>query len=425
MGEIFLIDRNRPRYGFIILAAVYLLIAAIFTFAAPAYAAQVTIEDAVALARQHNPDLALVARELIVSHGELERANYISQFNPYIQLGADYRTRWNSANSQDWQVALAQELEIFGQRKLRRQSAALGYERSGLDLQNQWRLLEAAVSFAFYDSIRTRDQIGLLSELSALDKRLLDAAQARFEAGEIGQIDANLARVRFGESKKALLQGEERYRLQRSSLGRLLGGAAGPEPEPVSRVEPRAELATIEKLLKLARDRRPDLKAAEIEIARLKAESELNRRLARGNPTIGVFGGHELNAEHYMGGQIGFPLPLFNRRQAEATIIAGRTAQASDRQRATELNIEREVRDAYSNYLTARSVLQVNQQDVVEPARESFELLEAAFTAGKMDLLTLSIAERQAFEARMGYIDASFGLMSAEVSLKLATGASQ
>jgi outer membrane protein TolC len=59
---------------------------------------------------------------------------------------------------------------------------------------------------------------------------------------------------------------------------------------------------------------------------------------------------------------------------------------------------------------------------VVGPARESFGLLEEAFTAGKLDLLSVSVAERQAFEAQIGYLDAWFNLASARVSLDLAVG---
>jgi outer membrane protein TolC len=42
-----------------------------------------------------------------------------------------------------------------------------------------------------------------------------------------------------------------------------------------------------------------------------------------------------------------------------------------------------------------------------------------------MDLLSLSVAERQAVEARMGYIDAWYGLVSAQVALELTTGGSK
>jgi outer membrane protein TolC len=59
---------------------------------------------------------------------------------------------------------------------------------------------------------------------------------------------------------------------------------------------------------------------------------------------------------------------------------------------------------------------------VVVPARQSFGLLETAFTEGKIDLLRLSIAEREAFEARMAYVDAWFDVLAAQVALEIATG---
>ena len=159
-----------------------------------------------------------------------------------------------------------------------------------------------------------------------------------------------------------------------------------------------------------------------MEVARLKNDAVLNRRLALPNPTMGTFFGHEQNTERFGGLSVGLAVPIFNRRQAEATAIAGRLAQSQQRLRAVELNIEHEVRDAYSRYIAALHGLRAGQEDVVGPARESFRLLEDAFNAGKLDLLSLSVAERQAFEARIGYLDAWFNVASARVSLDLAVG---
>jgi outer membrane protein, heavy metal efflux system len=383
----------------------------------------VSLEQAVAIAIENNPDLAIVAKELGVAGAEVERANYVSQFNPQLWGDGDYRHRGGRSNSQDWRVSLSQELEIFGQPALRRQAASLGFERTAAEVRNQMRLLTATVKMTFYEAQRVRRQTELLSDLAGLNRRLADAAQARFDAGEIGQIDFNLARVRYGESRRALIEGRELYRIERSSLGRLLGGTAGAEPEPTGELETGAPRLDIEKLLEVARANRPDLKAARAEIARLKVETALNRRLALPNPTVGTFFGHEQNSEQFGGLSLGLTIPLFNRRQAEASALAARIAQSRDRLRATELNIEREVRDAYRRYGAAREALMINHQDVVAPARESFSLLEAAFTAGKIDLLSLSLAERQAFEARMGYVDAWFNSVAAKVALDLAIGA--
>jgi outer membrane protein, heavy metal efflux system len=403
-----------------------LLCATVLTLWCPplARANEVTLDQAVAIAFESNPDLAAAASELTITGSEIQRANYVSQFNPQIWSDGEYRHRQGQANSQDWRVALTQEFEIFGQKRLRRESAQLAYQRSAEELKNQHRLLAAAVKMTFYEALRARNRTELLAELEALDSKLAKLATARFDAGEIGQIDLNLTQVRFGESQRALIDGREAYHLQRSSLGRLLGGAVGAEPVPSAEMHLEPPRDGLEQLVSAARANRPDLKAARDEVARLKVEAQLNQRLALPNPTVGTFLGHEQNTERFIGGTVGFSIPLFNRRQAEATAIGGRLAQSQSRLRATELNLEREVRDAYGRYVEARRALNASSEYVVAPARESFGLLEEAFQAGKLDLLSLSVAERQAFEARIGYLDAWFNCAAAGISLELAVGGS-
>ena len=389
-----------------------------------ARAEEITLDQATAIAYESNPDLAAAAAELTVAAGAIQQSNYFSQFNPAIDNDADYRKRKGESNSQDWRIHLSQELEIFGQRGLRKESARLGYQRSAEELNDQRRLLAAAVQMSFYEALRLRQQVTLLGELEALDGRLTKMAVERFDAGEIGQIELNLAEVRYGQSKLAVLDVREAYRLERSSLGRLLGGTVGAQPEPSGALRPDLTHADVAVLVANARANRPDLKAAQLEIARLETEATLNKRLALPNPSIGVFFGHEQNTERFVGGTVGLSIPIFNRRQAEDTAIAGRLAQARAKLRATELDIEREVRDAYGRYIEAVKALRISSDEMVAPAQQSFGLLEEAFKAGKMDLLTLSVAERQAFEARSSYLEAWFNCAAARVSLELAVGGS-
>jgi outer membrane protein TolC len=394
----------------------------LFLVPASLFASAVSLDQAVEIAVENNPDLAAVANELTIAQSEIQRANYISQFNPELLGEGDYRYRGGGSNSQEWRGRLSQQLEIFGQPALRRRSAAIGYQGTQANVHNQVLLLSASVKMTFYEAVHERDRSELLKDLEKLDYRLFDAARARFEAGEIGQIDLNLSRVRYGESRRARIDAVEGYRLRRSILGRLLGDAAGSEPEPSGdlKIEPlKVDLVT---LLANARVNRPDAKAAKMEIARLQTEGQLNQRLALPNPTVGPLLGHEQTNERFVGLSVAFSLPIFNRRQAEATAIAGSLAQSRQRLRAIELNVDHGVRDAYSRYVAALRGLRASQEDVVGPARESFGLLEEAFKAGKLDLLSVSVAERQAFEAQIGYLDSWFNLASARVSLDLAVG---
>jgi len=384
---------------------------------------QVSLADAVEIAKLHNPDLAVLAQDLAIADGELQKAHYLSQSNFEGDTETWYRARTNRSNSQDWRLAMRQEFEIFGQRSLRIRAASINRDEMAANVRDATRLLIATVKMTFYDAIRSLRRMNLAREMADLDQRLLDAAQSRLKEGEVAPIDYGLAQVRFGRSQRALVEVREEFRAQRSALGRVLGGFLGPEPMPQEANDAREFPLALGTLQSSARLARPDLRARQLELARLDAEAALNQRLNLPNPIIGAFFGHESNTEHLMGPSMGFSVPLFNHRSAEAAIIEAQRRQAAQRLRATDLDIDRQVRDAFNQYLAARQALTVYQEQVIAPAREIMQLHETAFHEGKIDLFRLTFAERESFEARAGYIEAQFGVDAAAVALELATGA--
>jgi cobalt-zinc-cadmium efflux system outer membrane protein len=385
-------------------------------------AEQVSLAEAVTIAKAHNPDFAAVSQELGIAEGQLRKARYLSQSNFESDNEMWYRVRTNRSNSQDWRVAMKQEFEVFGQRALRIRSASINREEAAANLRDQTRLLVAAVKMTFYDAVRSHRRVILAQQMADLDERLLNAARARLDAGEVASIDYGLAQVQFGRSKRALLEMREESRAQRSALGRILGGFLGSEPAPAeeaSRTEVSLDLSA---LGASARRTRPDLRARQLEVARLEAEAILNGRLNLPNVIIGTFVGHESNTEHLFGPSIGLSVPLFNRRSAEAAIIEAQRRQAQARLRATDLDVGRQVRDGLNQYRTAFEALAIYQQQVIAPAREIVSLHERAFHEGKIDLFRFSFAERESFDAQAGYIEAQFGVDAAAVALELATG---
>src|SRR5579871_3173616 len=95
---------------------------------------QVSLTDAIAIAKAHNPDLAAVAQELGIAAGQTEKARYLSQSNFESDNEAWYRARTNRSNSQDWRLAMRQEFEIFGQRALRIKSASINYDETAANV---------------------------------------------------------------------------------------------------------------------------------------------------------------------------------------------------------------------------------------------------------------------------------------------------
>src|SRR3990172_1064182 len=297
-----------------------------------ASAEPLTLERAIELARQNNPELQSARQEAEIARGRLVKARYWNQFNPEIEGGAAQR-RFDSGGSDAQRTGgVSLEIEVAGQRGKRIDEAKRNLARVEAEIANAERLALAQVKDAFYRALYLERRLQLFRQVEDLNRRLRDASAERFRSGEVPKLEANLAVVRYSQSRKDTLAAERDHRNVVREIERLLGR------DPLSKVEIAGDLSVhpiktpVDKLLETALRVRPDLNPREAEIQRVDAETTLTKRLIVPNPTLR--GGYDEETEsagsrdRIVGGQISIPLPLFDRRQAELTALAGQRAQA-------------------------------------------------------------------------------------------------
>ena len=111
-------------------------------------------------------------------------------------------------------------------------------------------------------------------------------------------------------------------------------------------------------VLQIAMADRPDLRARDYEIRRIAADIDLIRRLIVPNPVISGFvqriADSPGNFIRVAGGTVGISVPLFDRVQAELTVLHGQKRRASYERAATNLTVEQQVRDSIVAYDAAR-----------------------------------------------------------------------
>jgi cobalt-zinc-cadmium efflux system outer membrane protein len=198
--------------------------------------------------------------------------------------------------------------------------------------------------------------------------------------------------------------------------------------EPVGQITPIGQLSVtpqtfqLDRLLQLALDNRPDLQATKVEQQRVAAETALTRRLIVPNPTLRAFYRREEGGQTIAGGALSFPLPLFDRKQAELTQLAGRASQTRYEQQSIELRIQQEVRDAVRSYEAAKEEVEVFEKDVLDRAVENFQLMETAYREGKIGLLQLVVVQNDLVNAQFSYVDSLLHYWSARTALERAVG---
>lgn len=384
-----------------------------------------TLDEALALARERNPDLLAARQELEVARGRLVKARYPSPFNPELGGEVTHRSRGEvgeHGDSLDFAVTLSQEIEIAGQRGQRIDEAERNLALITLRVQDRERLIVAQVKESFYRALALRRRFALFRQVEDLNRRLRDIATARFQAGEVSKLEVNLAEIQLGQSRKDVLTAERDYHNSLRALERLLGQEPRGAAELTGELMAKPQSFDEQTLTRLALDNRPDLQAAGAEIGRIDAETGLTRRLIVPNPTVSFVYREEERRDRLAGVEVRFLLPVFDRKQAELMQLAGRRSQAHYERQSVELQVRQEVGDAVRAYNTAKAEVEVFEQAVLERAVENFQLIEIAYREGQINLLQLVVVQSNLSTAQLSYLDALTAYWQARIALERATG---
>jgi len=384
-----------------------------------------TVAEALALARDYNPDLRAARQELEVAQSRLLKARYSSPFNPTLGSEIANRSRGERGehgNSVDFAVMLSQEIEVAGQRSKRIDEADRNLAVVTQRVRDRERLILAQVKDSFYRALSQRRRFLLFRQVEDLNRRLRDVAAARFQAGEVSKLEVNLAEIQLGQARRDGLTAERDYHNTLRELERLVG------QEPSGTVGLTGQLTVSpqtfdgQALIRVALEKRPDLQAVRAERGRLDAETTLVRRMIIPNPTLGFVYREEERRDRIAGAVLSVPLPVFDRKQAELRQLAARRDQTSYEQQSVELQVRQEVGDALRAYNTAKAEVEVYEQAVLERATENFQLIEAAYREGQINLLQLVVVQTNLLNAQLSYFDALASYWQARTALERATG---
>ena len=384
-----------------------------------------TLDEAVRLAREHNPDLLAARQELEIARGRLVKARYPNQFNPEVGGELTNRSRGEpgeKGHTADFAVTLSQELEVAGQRGKRIEEAEHNVEKVAQQVRDTERGLIAQVKDAFYQALYRKRRLDLFHQVEDLNRRLRETAAARFQAGEVAKMEVNLAEIRLGQARKDTIMAERDYRVAVRALERLSGREPTGAVEPVGQLSVQPQTLQLDDLLRRALEERPDLKASAEELRRIDAEIALTQRLVIPNPTFSFLYREEERRDWIVGGALSIPLPVFDRKQAELTQLAGRRGQASYERQSVALRIQQEVRDALRSYEAASAGVAVFEKDVLAQAQENFQFIETAYREGKLDLLQLVVVQNDLVNAQFSYADSLSDYWAARTALERAIG---
>ena len=210
--------------------------------------------------------------------------------NPVVSLVGT--RRFGSAgglSTYNWSAALGQEIEIAGQRGVRRQVVESQRSAQHDVLTTTARDTAADAWLAYFDLIAAREDLALATRLEALSKRVTDAATGAAGKGLDSGVDADLADAAFVRATAFRTGVVARESKAAATFGSLMG------LDPTSGVSADGDLVPLSSADALANgssrfdpDSLPAVRALVEQRRGLQRKAEYFRRARWPNPTVSV-----------------------------------------------------------------------------------------------------------------------------------------
>lgn len=393
----------------------------------PAAALTLTLGEAWRIAEQASPALRNAQAAVYGVEGQLAESRAPLWNNPGVALEGS-RTRIPQAAAPDdrinaWRAGVSQQFEIAGQQGRRREVAEAEIAALRANIAEVRAALRADVEQRFVQVLALQLRAEVEKQTVSIVEQSSGIMARRLEAGEIGRLDANLARVEAERARNQLVQLDEQLTQARAELASLLQLPPGELPEVSGELRRDAGYKLEDLLQSASRRRQLETFARKEEAARSRLDLERAARYP--DVTLGLFSGRDgppTLRENLVGLSVSVPLPIFRRNEAGVGRAMTELTQVQIERQAAERDAPSGVRTHWLRVAQLESRAQRLRETVLKILGDNQRLSQIALREGEIGIAELLLVNRQVAETRRELLDAETELRLARVALERAAG---
>ena len=367
-----------------------------FLAAMPAY----TVEQAVALAQERNPDVLIARKKVTAARGGFIEAR--SGYLPWLSSSGLYDKRQTQSETnlrqEDYNAILKLEQNIYTGGAVASQVAIaqLNIAKANYDLQETIDRVIMEVRIAFNELLLNRAKVRVHNDSVGVLEQELKSEQDNFDAGIVGKLNVQRAEVALANARPELFNVQTDLKNSYLRLSELLGidvhpGAQAPPFEISGELQYQPNHADLNDCLARGDANRPVIKSRQKDIEVEDRQYVLDRSATR--PQVRAFSGYEVYSERdpdvgpefNYGGVVGINATwnIFDGHATKGRMQATRARReaAVEALAATRRSVGSEVRSAFFDLQQAERVLE-NETRNVQTADESLDMAKGNFAAG-------------------------------------------
>ncbi len=385
-------------------------------------------------ARVGNLDLASAATRLLQADAQLRQTG--ATLLPSVDGSASGRRGGNSGDgnvSSGFNASLnaSYEIDFWGRNRAAVEAAAANLNASRYDLEALAITTDASVARSWFQLVENQARLQLARDNLAAAEQVLNIVEARYRFGADDSLAVSQQRALVAQLRANLPALEQQTLQLRNSLALLLG--QGPDFVPgalpamtdITVPEPGAGLPS--ELL----NRRPDIRASEQHL--LAANANLTAARAALYPSIqltGSYGAQSSALSDLVSNPLnpwslaaGLTQPIFDGGRLRAQVEISEASQQE-----ALIGYQRAILDALIDADTALGALQQArrqyqlQQAATAESELAFELAQARYKAGAIDLQNLLDTQRSYFQSQDSLVQQRAAWLLATVDLYRALG---
>lgn len=385
-----------------------------------------TLQAAIAEAIERNPELVALRRQAEAARHRPEQERVLPPPTLEAQIWQWPINTLNPARTDMYWVMVGQQIPGRGKRRLRAAVAESEVALSENAVAVRARDVIDQVKRTYAELFLTRKAIDIHLASVDLLRQFADISSAKYTTGRISQQDVLKAVVEISKLHDALVALDEAAARAESQLNALLGRAVDAPIGPLVEPRERVLLPAAAELQRLAVERQPELRQADLEIERAQAALAVAERDDK--PDFFMSAGYMFmpHGRDALMANVGITWPTarwargrLDARKAEA---AAAVEAARAKKRAVENAVRLAVQDAYVRVKAAEQRAALLRTSIVPQSVQTLEVSRAAYQTDRVDFLALIDNQRVLLDVQLDYYRALADLEQALADLERAVG---